>query len=378
MPPLALPLPCPFYIFGHNPNTTQAVVAALDAGANAIEPDVNVYAARPNELCVAEASLLGGGAKSSAPPLDRYLTDLAAIARKRPELALVVFDCKRKAATPRLGARLLEAIRTHLTGTGLTVILSVATRRRAALFTDIALGLGEREGAMLDSENDPASVSYFLQAAGVQQPCFGNGISFLNPLLGPNVRPSLESATRLRAGRGQLCFTYAWTVNSPRLMREYMRIGVDGLITDHPARLRALMEEPEFQPLVRPATRADNPLAAPPAAYGLIVHTGERCFAGTDARVTFTLTGDSGSADVTIDGRYSRRFGRDAWNHIALPAPNLGALHTLTVQQDRHGVAPGWFLERVLVESARYGVLQEARCEGWVGTAPVTLHLEPR
>jgi PLAT/LH2 domain len=379
MAPLDLPPPRPFYVFGHNPNTARAVAAALEAGANAIEPDVNVYAARPDTLCVGEAGLLGGGAKASAPPLDRYLTDLAAIAREHTALALVVFDCKRKATTPRLGAQLLEAIRTHLTGdTGLTVILSVASRRRAALFTDIARRLGEREAAMLDSENDPASVTAFLTQAGVANPCFGNGISVLNSILGPNVRPSLEWATQLRASRGRLRFAYAWTVNSPRLMREYIRIGVDGLITDRPARLRDVMMEPEFQRLVQLATRADNPLAAPPSAYGLTVHTGDRCFAGTDARATFTLTGDLGSAAVTIDGRFSRRFGRDAWNHLTVPSTDLGALRTLTVQRDGHGLAPAWLLDRVVVDSARYGGSLEAHGNGWIGTAPVTLSLVPR
>ena len=35
--------PRPFYVVGHNPNTIPQVLAALDAGANAIEPDINVY-----------------------------------------------------------------------------------------------------------------------------------------------------------------------------------------------------------------------------------------------------------------------------------------------------------------------------------------------
>ena len=40
----------PFYLLAHNPNSIAAVRTALDAGANAIEPDVNVYAAWPDEL----------------------------------------------------------------------------------------------------------------------------------------------------------------------------------------------------------------------------------------------------------------------------------------------------------------------------------------
>ena len=61
--------PRPFYVVGHNPNTIHDVLAALDAGANAVEPDINVYHDRPNELCVCEASVLAPneGAPASAP-----------------------------------------------------------------------------------------------------------------------------------------------------------------------------------------------------------------------------------------------------------------------------------------------------------------------
>ena len=33
----------PLYAIAHNPNTIRKVEEALDAGANAIEPDVNIY-----------------------------------------------------------------------------------------------------------------------------------------------------------------------------------------------------------------------------------------------------------------------------------------------------------------------------------------------
>ena len=39
--------PRPFYVVGHNPNKISDIIAALDAGANAVEPDVNVYEDHP-------------------------------------------------------------------------------------------------------------------------------------------------------------------------------------------------------------------------------------------------------------------------------------------------------------------------------------------
>src|ERR1700688_3941473 len=109
--------PRPCYVVGHNPHTIPEVVAALDAGANAIEPDINVYQDRPTEFCVGEVPLLHphNGSPSSAPSLTQYLTELHAIALQRPELALLVLDCKPKVATPELGAALLQTVRTLLT-----------------------------------------------------------------------------------------------------------------------------------------------------------------------------------------------------------------------------------------------------------------------
>src|SRR5580704_4043143 len=96
--------PRPFYVVAHNPNSISQVLAALDAGANAIEPDINVYQDRPTELCVAEVPLLDpdNGAPANAPLLSEYLTQLHDIAIRNPQLALVVLDCKPKTTTPEL------------------------------------------------------------------------------------------------------------------------------------------------------------------------------------------------------------------------------------------------------------------------------------
>ena len=37
--------PRPFYVFAHNPNTIADVERALSQGANALEPDINIYLA---------------------------------------------------------------------------------------------------------------------------------------------------------------------------------------------------------------------------------------------------------------------------------------------------------------------------------------------
>ena len=253
----------PFYVVGHNPDTIADVHVALDAGANAIEPDVNMYRHLPEEFCISEAGLLDpdGGGSPSAPSLERFLVDLHDIAVQRPELALVIFDCKPRVATAEHGVRLLNAIRTLLTfDIGLNVIVSVANLSGTPMFQTMGSMLGPREGGMIDEENDPVAVCEALQAAGVPNPCFGNGISALNSILGPHVKPSMEQACQFRAATGRLRFIYVWTVDDESLQRDYLRIGVDGIITNHPANLRVIARENEFQSVVRLATRADSPL----------------------------------------------------------------------------------------------------------------------
>ena len=47
----------------------------------------------------------------------------------------------------------------------------------------------------------------------------------------------------VEAVRGAGGAIYVWTVNEPDLEREYIRIGVDGIITDRPTTLVALLRK---------------------------------------------------------------------------------------------------------------------------------------
>jgi hypothetical protein len=149
------------------------------------------------------------------------------------------------------------------------------------------------------------------------------------------------------------------------------------------AKLRAVSEEDEFAPLIRFAKRADNPFMPANANYGLLVHTGDRFNAGTDAKITFTLTGTLGSAAKVVDssligsifGKTSGRMERDAWDHITIQGPDLGELKSITVQRNDEGNAPDWFLDLVQVRSKRYGVSKRAVFNRWIGTLPSTERL---
>lgn len=372
------PNPClgprPFYVVGHNPNTIADVLKALDGGANAIEPDVNVFSHDETQLCISH-----GEGDKDAPTLTQFLTDLHDIAVKRPQLALVVFDCKPKTNNPRHGLILLNAIRSILThDVSLSAIISVAELKDTAMFDNIKGMIGAREGLMIDFENDPVQISNFFSGINVAHQGFGNGISVFNDLLGPNVRPSMERACEFRAATAKLRFIYVWTVNAKHLEREYIRIGVDGMISDDVAEVRRIMMESEFQPLVRMATRTDNPFRPAVCAYGLEIHTADVLHAGTDSNVTFTLTGSSGSAKITVDTSLPGRMERNEMNFVTLQSSDRGSLQSITVQHDSAGNAPDWFLDRIIVRSARFGASMQAVFNRLiVAGTPVTQALSP-
>jgi hypothetical protein len=205
---------------------------ALLQGANAIEPDVNVFDSDHSRICIDHGPDIGtGGGSDTALALEDYLSQLNTIAHANPQLALVVFDCKTLVCTAAHGTTLLNAIRNVLAkDIDLNIIISVATIDHAILFQNIIGTLGPFEGVMVDEENDPRAISNLL--ANAQNQCFGDGIAVLNGILGPNIRPAIEHACQMRAAENRIRFIYTWAVNALSDQREFLDIGLDGMITD--------------------------------------------------------------------------------------------------------------------------------------------------
>lgn len=371
--------PRPFYVMAHNPNWIGDVRDALAVGANCVEPDVNVYDGTTDQLCISEAGITGNtGGDSGAPALVDFLQDLRQAAIDFPQLALVIFDTKSPAVSAANGLTLLSAIREHLTAdTDLNVIISVASLSETAMFDSIKNRLRPREGLMVDSENDPIAVSNFFLGTGVANECYANGIT-RESILGPNVRPSMERVCEFRAALGRTKFIYVWTVNDDDHMREYIRIGVDGVDTDDVSKLRGIIGEPEFGSVIRLATRQDDPFRPGDFTYGLVIHTSDKWMAGTDANITFTLTGTNGTASKIVNAKLPYRMERNDWNYVTVPSDDLGTLQSITVQRDNQGNAPDWHLDSITVQSVRYGVNLHAHFDCWIdSTAPFTQALTP-
>jgi hypothetical protein len=178
----------------------------------------------------------------------------------------------------------------------------------------------------------------------------------------------MEQACEYRAATGLLSFIYAWSVNDPNVMREYLRIGVDGFITDSLPTLNGVLQEAEFQSSFRPPARLDNPFAPPNLAYGLAIYTGdlEGAGAGPDAHVQFTLTGAAGSACMVLDATLPSRLDQNSCTYMTLQTAGLGDLQSLTVQFVPLGGSTNWYLDRIDVVSLRFGASKTATFQRWI------------
>jgi glycerophosphoryl diester phosphodiesterase len=358
----------PFYIIAHRANDVQSVARALDRGANAVECDVSH---RDNTFFVRHPPVVG----VSLPVVERdtnwdrplvpYLNAVSALARTDNRLVMVIFDCKMN--DPALAVPLLNTIRSRLTNgvLDLNVLISVGSYSDRRFFTPLAGQLCLHEGVAIDEDNNPARVSAFFRSLAVERHAYGNGTFVAG--VAPNVPPSIIEAVAHKAlGRG-IRFVYVWTLNDKRSIRNYLRMGVDGIFVNDVRKLAEIVGEPEFSSKVRLARRGDDPFAPSTVnAYVLTVETGTRRHAGTDANLSFRLIGDSGTVATTISAKPPGLFERGQTNLVTLYGPNVGMLQSLIVGRDTAGNGPGWYLNAVTVESTRLSQGHRLRFETWI------------
>lgn len=227
----------PFYIIGHNPNTADLARQFIAGGANAIEPDVNVFKHDDGRLCISH-----GPGESDAIDVKTFFSVLSELASEYPHFCLVYLDCKPAVAAPSHMRALLDAVRRYLTvydGSDLKVIFSLPSLLEAhKAFPAIASALRPNEGLMVDEENDPLAVARFFRRHNVTNQGYGNGDSVPLPTepFFPHVEPSLKRACQLRdasAGSGPN-WVIAWTFNTTANQEKLIDYGVDGIIVDLP------------------------------------------------------------------------------------------------------------------------------------------------
>lgn len=132
-----------------------------------------------------------------------------------------------------------------------------------------------------------------------------------------------------------------------------MPAGIDGIISDN---LSALTRIVRGRSDIRLATTHDNPFRPLNESYGLTIRTGDD---GTDANIKFTIDGALGSAAITVNTAPLGRMEGGGIDFVTIPSKNLGALRSITVENDGTGNRPDWFIRDIEVQSGR-----------WLGTDP--------
>jgi hypothetical protein len=337
----------PFYVMGHNTNTMQEVRDAVNAGANAIEPDLN-YDEATDTLIVSHGKISAGRshqAKVEAARFDKYLAELVQFATEPGNgrnLALVYIDSKIEGG--RLGQRTLELVHAAYDRAGLTLptIYAVGSLPMTNFFDTMGPNLRSYEGAIVDEEDNADVVDAVLKSKRVARRSYGDGIAPWLP--GPNVRTSVERGLAIKATSGSIAHVNVWTLVNDSRMRDYVRAGVDSMITDDLSGLRRILAEPEFASTRRIAVRSDDPFNVGRPAYALTVKTGTRWGAGTDAHITFTLRGTTSTVTQVMDSSYVKHMENGDTNFVSFFGTDIGTPLSVSVSIDNAGNGPTWDL----------------------------------
>jgi hypothetical protein len=253
-------MPRKFYLIGHNPNNVQDAVAYLQAGANALEPDVCYDKGSKTFYVHDEVVDFLPSWLYSGPTLMSYLDNLVQALRGNQslQLALISFDLKAPYSYD-INAQLYDTIRTHFSQFFPKVsILTTVGKSKGMSFLAQVSPQHPNEAVGVDGGTTPDDVRTFFQTRGLHV-TYANGTTF-TPVTW--IKGSIVRAIQLRdqTPGGIFKLVYVWTVISSSHMQFYLDMGVDGIITGNVASLSNLIKT-QYSNLYVLATQDDSPFA---------------------------------------------------------------------------------------------------------------------
>jgi len=120
--------------------------------------------------------------------------------------------------------------------------------------------------------------------------------------------------------------------------------------------------------------------------YKITVYTGKKVGAGTDADVFITLYGNQGQSGAILldDKKNNFESGKCVFKYLIrffifsfifnrkdefiIECPTVGELNKILIAHNNKGAAPGWFLDRILVEDLNEHRIYEFPCNRWLST----------
>ncbi|CAF4137253.1 unnamed protein product, partial [Rotaria sp. Silwood2] len=100
--------------------------------------------------------------------------------------------------------------------------------------------------------------------------------------------------------------------------------------------------------------------------YKITVCTGNKKGAGTDADVFITLYGNLGETTAMKLDSKKKSFETGQKDEFAIESPTVGEIYQILIAHNNKGSAPGWFLDRILIEDLNKNHLYEFPCNRWL------------
>lgn len=252
-----------FYIIGHNPNSVAAAMHCLRVGANAIEPDIRYLPVYDEKFFVYDLAT----ENPKHHTLKDYLIGLSAtLNHEKHNLALIAFDLKPIYSKEMESDSLVymkeffEQLNEYFfkTYSKVPVLLTVGDPSGKPLLATAKPYLAFNQAVGVDEGDTSSCMLDYFNALRI--PCaYANGTS--SPFASPEkFKRYISDALDLKKQSNQLKLVYTWTANSVTTMRDFINLGVDGMITDRVSRLKSLLDN-EFKDTLELATAEDNPFA---------------------------------------------------------------------------------------------------------------------
>ncbi|KAK8786967.1 hypothetical protein V5799_023256 [Amblyomma americanum] len=272
----------PVYNIAHMVNSIAKFDEAMEGGANSVEADVTfadngtvtrLFHGVPCD-CFRACDI-----QEEVPPFLQYVRRTTSGNRRKysQKLALLFLDLKvgnvEEESKYRAGVDIAEKLLRHLWDgvvpwQMMKVLLSVPSVSDKKVLEGAIQIISRLNPVALDkigfdiSNNDKLdTIREMYRDLGIDGHRWqGDGISNCLSLLRPAAR--LQSVIDNRDSEepdGYVEKAYQWTVDLPKQLRRSLRRGVDGIITNRPARMARIMEEDEFKNTLRPANVSDSP-----------------------------------------------------------------------------------------------------------------------
>lgn len=344
-----------FYIIAHNPNTLREAEDFLKAGANALEPDICFDAARPERFYVSHGTP-GSNPFTPEHSLVNYLRGLAAMLADESNnynLALIAFDIKSPDFDVNEFVRtVFENFSGHAACEGVALLVTVSSLEHVGALCAYDQA-SERVAVGIDEENSPRDVESAFRRGGQRRFTYANGSILTDVKFG--LFKSIMTAKALQARGDSFRLVYTWVLKRESPLRSYLDLHIDGVIVDVETvpHLLEILGDGHFGASYELARNGFNPFDSPPApAYLLTIRTRDAQFAGTDARVKFTLEGGSCALEGTLDADYRDVLERGGTDFLTLEGAEVGDIRSLTVAAQSGGLNAEWLPESITVESS--------------------------